>query len=85
MESKIWHKRTYPLNRNRLTDRENRALVAKGGGEGTIGVSVVSGCKLLHIEWVKNKILLYGTGKYVRYPGINHNGRECYINNIKIF
>ena len=33
VESKIWHKRTYP-NRNRLTDIENRLVVARGDGEG---------------------------------------------------
>ena len=34
MESKIWHKGTYQQNRNRLTDIENRLVVAKGDGEG---------------------------------------------------
>ena len=27
------------------------------------------------IEWMKNNILLYNTGNYVQYPGINHNGK----------
>ena len=30
MESKIWHKRTYMQNRNRLSDTENRLVVARG-------------------------------------------------------
>jgi len=34
VESKIWHKLTYLWNRNRLTDLENRLVVAKGEGEG---------------------------------------------------
>ena len=29
-------------------------------------------CKLLHIEWVNNKVLLYSTGKYIQYFMINH-------------
>ena len=29
-------------------------------------------CKLLHIEWIKNKTLLYSTGKYIQYFMINH-------------
>ena len=29
VESKIWHKWTYPWNRNRLTDIDNRLVVAK--------------------------------------------------------
>ena len=36
----------------------------------------VSRCKLLHIEWTDNKILLYSTGNYIQCPGINHNGKE---------
>ena len=31
-ESKIWHKWTYLWKRNRLTDIENRLVVAKGKG-----------------------------------------------------
>ena len=36
-------------------------------------------CKLLYIEWVKNKVLQYSTENYIRYPVINHNGNkyEC--------
>ena len=36
VESKIWHKRTNLKNRNRLTDIENRPVVANGerGGSG---------------------------------------------------
>ena len=33
-------------------------------------------CKLLHIEQMDNKVLLYSTGNYIQYPVINHNGRE---------
>ena len=32
--------------------------------------------KLLHIEWMDNKVLLYSTGNYIQCPGINHNGKE---------
>ena len=39
VESKIWHKWTYLQNRNRLTDIENRLVVAKGeGGWGMDGL-----------------------------------------------
>ena len=36
METKIWHKRTYLQNRNRLIDIDSRLMVAKGeeGGGG---------------------------------------------------
>ena len=32
--------------------------------------------KLLHLEWINNKVLMYSTGKYIEYPVINHNGKE---------
>ena len=36
----------------------------------------VGRCKLLHLEWTNNKVLLYSTGNYIQSPGINHNGKE---------
>ena len=32
--------------------------------------------KLLYIEWIKDKVLLYSTGNYIQYPVINQNGKE---------
>ena len=51
-------------------------MVAKGEGAGG-GMEwevVVSRYKLLYIEWIKNKVLLYSTGNYIQYPVINHTG-----------
>ena len=48
-------------------DMENRLVVAKGEGVGG-GMELevgVSRCKLLHIEWINNKVLLYSTGNYI--------------------
>ena len=28
-------------------------------------------CKPLHLEWINNKVLMYSTGNYIRYPVIN--------------
>ena len=36
----------------------------------------VSRCKLLYIEWINNKVLLYSTENYIQYPVINHKGKE---------
>ena len=36
----------------------------------------ISRCKLVHIGWINNKVLLYSTGNYIQYPVINHNGKE---------
>ena len=56
---------------------ENRFVVAKGEGErsemdGEFGVSI---CKLLHLEWISNEVLLYSSGNYIQYLGIDHDGR----------
>ena len=53
-------------------------MVAKGervGGGMEWEVGVIR-CKLLYIEWVNNKVLLYNTGNYIQYPMINCNGKE---------
>ena len=53
-------------------------MVAKGAGSGG-GMdweSGISRCRLLYIEWINNKVLLYNTGNYIQYPVINHNGKE---------
>ena len=45
-----------------------------GGGEDwEFGISR---CKLLYIDWINNKVLLYSTGNYSQYSVINHNGKE---------
>ena len=56
----------------------DRLVVAKGeGAEGGMEWEVGFGrCKLLYIEWINNKVLLYSTENYIQYPMINHNGKE---------
>ena len=36
----------------------------------------VSRCKLLYLEWIDNKVLLYSTGNYIQSLGIYHDGKE---------
>ena len=36
-----------------------------GEGSGMDWEFEVSRCKILHLEWISNEILLYGTGKYI--------------------
>ena len=52
------------------------ASKGKGGGGGKDWEFGISRCKLLYIEWINNKVLLYSTGNYIQYPVINHNGEE---------
>ena len=47
----------------------------QGGREVGRGIEKELGssrCKLLNVEWVNNKVLLYGRGSYIQYPVINH-------------
>ena len=89
VESKIWHKWTYLWNRNRIRDIENRLEVAKGKG-GRRGLDWESGirrCKLVYVEWINNKVLLYSTENYIQYPVINYNGKEyiyVYLNHFAV-
>ena len=35
----------------------------------------VNRCKLLHLEWIDSKFLLYCTGNYIQSPGIDYDGK----------
>ena len=67
-------------------DIENRLVVAKGEG-GRRGLDWefgISRWKLVYIEWVNNKVLLYSTENYIQYPVINHNEKEYKKKNVYI-
>jgi len=56
---------------------ENRlgAASGDGGGSGMDWEFGVSRCKLFHLEWISNEVLLYSTGKYIQSLMIEHGGR----------
>ena len=56
-----------------LRERRERREGEEGGMEWEFGVSR---CKLLYIELINNKVLLYSTGNYIQYPLINYNVKE---------
>ena len=60
-------------------------MVAKGKGEGSgmDGEFGVSRCKLFHLEWISNEVLLCGTGNYI-WSGIDHDGKEYEKRNVHI-
>ena len=37
----------------------------------------VSGCKLFHVEWMSQEVLLYSTGNSTQSLGTELDGREC--------
>ena len=55
-----------------------------GGGGGKDWEFGISRCKLLHIGWTNNKVLMYSTGNYIQYPVINHNEKEYFKKSKKI-
>ena len=57
---------------------ENRFVVAKGeeNGGGVDREFEISRSKLLNVEWINKKVLLYSTGNYIQHPVINYNGKE---------
>ena len=57
-----------------------KGVVGRGGMDWKFGVSR---CKILYIEWINKKILLYNTENYNPYFVINHNGKD-YENNVSI-
>ena len=50
--------------------RREQTVAAKGEkvGGGMECEYGVSRCKLLYIEWIDNKVLLYSTENYIQYP-----------------
>ena len=61
----------------KLTGIENRFAVAKveRGGSGTGWELAIGRCKLLHLECINHRVLLYSTGNYVQSPGIDQDGK----------
>ena len=57
------------------TQKTNLSLPKEKKGEGGLDWEFgISRHQLFYVEWINNKVLLYGTGKYIQYPVINHNG-----------
>ena len=53
-------------------------MVAKEGagrGNGMNGEFGIGRCKLLHLEWISNEVLLYSTVNSIQSLGIEHDGR----------
>ena len=67
----------YETETDSQTQRTDLWLPRGEGGGGKNGLGVWGQqMKLLDIEWINNKVLLYSTGDYIQYPRINHNGTE---------
>ena len=79
MVSKIKYGTNEPIYKTETNSKDigNRTVVVKGErvGSGMDRECGVRRCKLLHLEWVSNEILLYSTGDYIQSLEIDHDGR----------
>ena len=64
--------------KQKLLGRKEQICSCQGTGErGRMDwESGISRCRLLYMEWINNKALLYSTGNYIQYAIINHNKKE---------
>ena len=58
------------------TDSQTQKTLTVAKGRGMDKEFRVIRCKLLHLEWISNKILLLQHRNYTQYPMINHNREE---------
>ena len=60
------------------TPRHREQTCACQGGGGRSGMDEefeVSRCKLLHLKWISNYVLLYSTGNFIQSLGTDHDER----------
>ena len=58
------------------TQTQNRLVSPKvGGGREVNWEFGVGRCRLLHLECINNKVLLYSAKNYTQFPGIKDNGK----------
>ena len=74
MESKIYDQ-LVNITKKKQRHRSREQTCGGQGGEVEWEVGV-SRCKLLYMEWINNKVLLYSTRNHIQYPVINHHGIE---------
>ena len=66
----------YQINLSMKQTLRHREQDVGHQGEGTDWKFVVNRCKLIYIECINNKVLLYSTGNYIQYPVISQNEVE---------
>ena len=77
---------TYMWNLKHDTNEQNRIdsgtwrtnlwfATSEAGGGGMDWEFGVGRCKLLHLKWINNEVLLYSTGNSIQSLGVEHDGR----------
>ena len=73
-KSKITHT-TYETETDSQIQRISLWLPWGGGGSGMDLEFGVGRCKLLHLAWISNEVLLYSTRNYIQSLGMEYDGR----------
>ena len=79
-KQKIKNKQKIP-NQKQIKDIESRLMIAGGGGGGGGGKNWdgwefgVGRCRLFHLEWISREVLLCSRGDYIKFLGVEHDGR----------
>ena len=63
------------LRNQNILLRHGEEICGCQGGGGESGMDwefEISRCKLLHLEWISNEVLLYSTGNYIQSLVIKH-------------
>ena len=55
---------------NQIHRHSEQTYGCQGGEEEGEGWTGGWGCKLLRLEWINSKVLMYTTGNYIQYPVI---------------
>ena len=59
------------MNLSMKHKRTHGEQTCRGGVEGFYKECGISRCKLLYIEWINNKVMLYRTGNHIQYSIIS--------------
>ena len=70
-EAKIWHSKPVYRTESQMQRADLQWTRGRGGGRRMDHEVGVRRCKLLHLGWKTNKVLLYRTGNCIQSPWIN--------------
>ena len=71
----IRHKVSLSTNQKQSHRHREQMCGWQGGGSGMDREFGVGRCRLLHLEWMGDEVLLYSTGDYIQSLEIDHDGR----------
>ena len=64
-----------PIKQKQTQRHGEQTRGCQGAGSGMDWEFSINRCKLLHLEWIDNKVLLYSIGNYIQSLVIDHHGK----------